>query len=120
MAAELFAVVQSKFERIDPALLENAFMAGAGMPKADAVRAARRSRGFLIQRLARPQADGIASLLTQAGHAIRVMPMQELADVGKPISVTWLRFQPEALGVPMGAQDLVLDIPWPAVFVVNA
>ncbi|HEX5106780.1 MAG TPA: hypothetical protein VFV87_23330 [Pirellulaceae bacterium] len=120
MADELYAVVQSKLERIEPAALETALVSGGGIPKPDASRSARKSRGFLAQRISKFQADGIAKQLIAAGHAVRVLPMSQLADVGKPVSVTWLRLTPEALGVPIGAQELVLDVPWSSVFVVNA
>ena len=52
--------------------------------------------------------------------ACRVLPMNELADAGKPLSVAWLRLTPEAVGVPIGAQETVLDVPWTGVFVINA
>lgn len=120
MTDELFAVVQAKFERIEPELLEQALIAGGRIPKADASRAARRNRGFLAQRLARVQAEGIAKLLIGSGHAVRVLPMGQLADVGKPVSVTWLRIQPQSLGVPLGMQEVILEMPWTSVFVVNA
>jgi len=120
MSEGMFAVVQSKLERIDPAALESALIVGGKFPKADASRAARKVRGFLAQRLAKPQADEIAKRLIADGYSVRVMAMNELADAGKAISVTWLRMMPESLGVPVGAHDTVLDVPWSGVFVVNA
>jgi hypothetical protein len=43
-----------------------------------------------------------------------------LADADKPISVAWLRLTPEAVGVPIGAHEAILDVPWSGVFVINA
>jgi hypothetical protein len=115
-----FAVVQAKFEPIEPAALEDALMTGGKIPKADASRAARRARGFLAQRLTRPQADEIAQRLIARGYSVRVLAMNDLADAGKPVSVAWLRMTPESLGVPIGGQETIHDIPWSGVFVVNA
>ena len=120
MSDGMFAVVQSKLERIDPAALESALIVGGKFPKADASRAARKVRGFLAQRLAKPQADEIAKRLLADGYSVRVMAMNELADAGKAISVTWLRMTPESLGVPLGAHETILDVPWTGVFVINA
>ena len=120
MSEGTFAVVQSKLERIDPAALESALMAGGKFPKADASRAARKARGFLAQRLTKSQADEIARRLIADGCSVRVLAMNELADAGKPVSVSWLRMTPGSLGVPLGAHDVVLDVPWTGVFVVNA
>ena len=120
MSEGTFAVVQSKLERIEPAELENALMTGGKFPKADASRAARKARGFLAQRLTKSQADEIAKRLIAVGYSVRVLPMNELADAGKPASVAWLRMTPGSLGVPLGAHDVLLDMPWTGVFVVNA
>lgn len=120
MPDDLFAVVQSKFERIEPETLENALTAGGKVPKADASRAARRNRGFLAQRQSRLAAEGIANQLLQAGHAVRVLPMSGLAELGRPVSITWLNIQDAALGIPLSSQELLLDVPWSSVFVINA
>jgi hypothetical protein len=120
MADDLYAVVQSKFERIEPEILEQALIAGGGFPRADASRTARKSRGFLAQRISKAQAEGIAKHLIASGHAIRAMPMGELADIGKAISVTHFTFQPQSLGVPLGGQAALLEVPWTGVFVINA
>jgi hypothetical protein len=120
MADNSFAVVQARLERLDPELVEQALIAGAGFPKADASRAARRNRGFLAQRISQAQAEGVARVLQQSGCAVRVLPMSSLAEIGKPISVTHLTFQPQSLGVPLGMQQVLLDVPWTGVFVINA
>jgi hypothetical protein len=120
MSDGMFAVVQSKMERIEPAALENALIAGGKFIKADASRAARKARGFLAQRLTKSQADEIARRLLAENYSVRVLPMNELADAGKPVSVAWLRMTPDSLGVPLGAHDVLLDMSWTGVFVVNA
>jgi hypothetical protein len=120
MAAPQFAVVQAKIEPIEPAHLEQALMAGAGMPKADASRASRRHRGFLLERASERQAADVASLLTQAGYAVRAIAAQQLVDLGRPTSINWLQIAPEHLGVPLHPQKLPIRVPWSAVFVVNA
>lgn len=50
-AEPLFALLQSRHERIEPAVLQAALISGAGLPKPDAVRAAYRCRGILAERL---------------------------------------------------------------------
>jgi hypothetical protein len=120
MSDGMFAVVQSKLELIDPAALESALIQGGKFPKADASRAARKVRGFLAQRVTKPQADEIAKRLIADGYNVRVLAMNELADAGKPLSVAWLRMTPEAVGVPVGAHETILEVPWTSVFVINA
>ena len=56
-AKPLFSLLQTRHERIEPAALQEALLAGAGLPKADAVRAAHRCRGILAERLTHKQAE---------------------------------------------------------------
>lgn len=120
MADETYAVMQTRLERIEPEVLEQALIIGGKLPKADASRAARRCRGFIVQRMPRAAADAIAQLLNAAGYAVRALPMAQLAELGKPVAVSWLRIDDVSLGIPMGGQQVLFDVPWSSVFVVNA
>ena len=121
MSAEpLFALLQTRHERIEPALLYEALVAGAGLPKADAARASRRSRGILAERLTRKQADGARGVLARQRIETFVLPTERMMKLTPPVSVHWLQIEEAGLIVPADYYGKTETVPWPSVFVISS
>src|SRR5687767_14637818 len=77
-AEPLFALLQTRHQRIEPADLQEALIAGAGLPKFDAVRASRRCRGILAERLTHKQAEAARSSLARQQVETLVLPAEQM------------------------------------------
>ncbi len=115
-----FSLLQTRHERIDPTVLQDALRAGAGLPKADAVRAARRCRGILAERLTHKQAEGARGSLAHQQIATLVVPAEQMMKLAPPASVHWLQVCEEGLIVPADYYGRTETIPWASVFVVSS
>jgi hypothetical protein len=120
MPAPLFALLQSRHERIEPAVLQEALIAGAGLPKADAARAAHRCRGILAERLTQKQGEGARGILAQQKIESILVPAEQMMKLTPPVSVHWLQVAGEGLMVPADYYGRTETVPWPSVFVVSS
>ena len=113
-AEPLFALLQTRHERIEPAVLQEALLTGAGLPKADAVRAAHRCRGLLAERLTLQQAAVARGSLarqqieTLVVHAAQMITLTPPASCAKPFADELL-FLTEAAGVLLVDDVLVCE-----------
>jgi hypothetical protein len=121
MAAEpLFALLQTRHERIEPAVLQEALIAGAGLPRADAVRAAHRCRGILAERLTHKQGEGARGSLARQQNETILVPAEQMMKLTPPVSVHWLQVSDEGLIVPADYYGRTETVPWPNVFVISS
>ena len=115
-----FALLQTRHERIEPAIVLEALIAGAGQPKADAVRASIRCRGILAERLTHQQAEGARAILSRQQVETLVVPAEQMLKLTPPVSVHWLRTEDAGLLVPLDYYGQTATVPWPSVFVVSS
>lgn len=116
-----FAVVQTKFETIEPEALSAVLQAHVRWPRADIQRLARKSRGILGTTFTDAEARGVCQALTQAGHPVRALETAKLLQLPRPRSVGWLDVAESALGAPLGDKhEAAAIIPWSSVFVIHA
>lgn len=120
MSEPLFALLQTRHERIDPAILRDVLMQVAGMPKADAARSSLKARGILAERLAPERAQRAAQALAARGIAAIAVPQEKLAQLTRPISAAWARVDADALVIPADYRGGEKRIPWSSVFVVSS
>jgi hypothetical protein len=119
-AEPLFALLQTRHQRIEPAVLQEALLEGAGLPKADAVRAAHRCRGILAERLTHQQAEGARGSLAQQQIETLVVPAEQMMKLTPPVSVHWLQVGDAGLIVPADYYGRTETMPWESVFVVSS
>lgn len=119
-AEPLFALLQTRHERIEPPVLQEAIIAGAGLPKADAVRAAHRCRGILAERLTHKQAEGARGSLARQQVETLVVPADQMMKLTPPVSVHWLQVGDAGLVVPADYYGRTETVPWANVFVVSS
>ncbi|MBC7854873.1 MAG: hypothetical protein IAF94_15685, partial [Pirellulaceae bacterium] len=119
-AEPVFALLQTRHERIEPAVLQDALMDGAGMPKADAIRAARRCRGILAERLTHKQGEGARGSLTRHKFETILVPAEQMMKLTPPVSVHWLQVDDAGLIVPADYFGRTNKVPWPNVFVISS
>lgn len=115
----LFALLQTRHERIEPAILQEALIAGAGLPKPDAVRAAHRCRGILAERLAHKQGEGARGSLARQQIETVLVPAEQMMKLTPPVSVHWLQVSDAGLIVPADYYGRSETVPWPNVFVIS-
>jgi hypothetical protein len=115
-----FAVIQTRFEHINPEVLREAFVSQAGMPHADASQAAHRDRGILGETFSESQAHAVADRLAERGYGVDVVPADSLPSLGKPRIIHWCELGEESLRVPQGLQGDTAAISWQSIRVVNA
>ena len=121
MEPNQFAVVQSRFETIDPELLAETITANTRWPRADVQRLARKTHGILGTTFSEVEARGICRALEQAGFLARVVPAAKLMKLPRARSIAWLDVSDAALGVPLDAfQESATPVAWNAVFVIHA
>ena len=119
-AEPLFALLQTRHERIEPAVLQDALLTGAGLPKPDAVRAAFRCRGILAERLTHKQAEGARGSLARQQIETVVVPAEQMMKLTPPVSVHWLQVSEAGLIVPADYYGRTETVPWPNVFVISS
>ncbi len=119
-AEPLFALLQTRHERIEPAVLQDALMDGAGFPKADAVRAAHRCRGILAERLTHKQGEGARGSLARQQIETILVPAEQMMKLTPPVSVHWLQIDDAGLIIPADYHGQTQMVPWPNVFVISS
>ena len=119
-AEPLFALLQTRHERIVPAVLQDALMDGAGLPKADAVRAAHRCRGILAERLTHKQGEGARGSLARQQIETILVPAEQMMKLTPPVSVHWLQIDDAGLIIPADYHGQTQMVPWPNVFVISS
>lgn len=115
-----YAVVQERFETIDPECLIKILREQGGMTRTDAARVARREQGILWERFEFQQAERVVAALAQHDYATRVVPVENIPKLHKPHSIHWVEFGDESLGIPLGLDQQVVSVLWTSVFVVSA
>jgi hypothetical protein len=117
---ERYAILQEKFEAIDPELLRTALIEQGGLVPVDAARIARKVRGVLTDRLSFQQAAAICQVLKSHGYAVRVLPVKSLVPEAKARVVRWFEMDDQQIRIPLGYHGQVNKIPWSSVFVISA
>ncbi len=120
MSEPLFTLLQTRHERIEPAVLQEALIAGAGLPKPDAVRAAFRCRGILAERLTHKQGEGARGCLARQQIETMLVPAEQMMKLTPPVSVHWLQIDDGGLVVPADYFGRTEMVPWPSVFAVSS
>ena len=120
MSEPLFTLLQTRHERIEPAVLQEALIAGAGLPKADAVRAAHRCRGILAERLTHKQGESARGNLAQQQIETILVPAEQMMKLTPPVSVHWLQVEDTGLIVPADYYGRTEAVPWTNVFVISS
>ena len=115
-----FALIQTRFERIDPEDLCDALVSHGGMTHADASRSAHRDRGILGGGFSESQATAIVKELSIRGYEVGVVPANSLPHLGKPRIIHWCEFTDEALNIPEGLKGETTSIDWLSIRVINA
>ena len=119
-AEPLFALLQTRHERIEPAVLQEALVAGAGFPKPDAARAAHRCRGILAERLTHKQGEGARGSLARRQIDTMLVPAEQMMKLTPPVSVHWLQVDDAGLLVPADYYGNAETVPWPNVYVISS
>lgn len=115
-----FAVVQTRFEKIEPAVLRAALIESGGVLAADAGLQSRRVQGILGEQFTAEQAQQVAAQLAAQGHAVRVLPSESLPRLEKPRPVRWLTLGAEQVEIPWGHHGEMWPVLWSSVFVVSS
>ncbi|MGI8979075.1 MAG: hypothetical protein ACR2FY_07605 [Pirellulaceae bacterium] len=119
-AEPLFSLLQTRHERIEPTVLQEALLDGAGLPKADAARAAHRCRGILAERLTHKQGDGARGSLARRQIETILVPAEQMMKLTPPVSVQWLQVGEAGLIVPADYYGRTETVRWPNVFVISS
>jgi hypothetical protein len=120
MAEPLFALLQTRHESIDPAVLLEVFLRDGGMPKIDAARASQKARGILAERLTQAQAERCRANLVRHGIVTTVLPAEQLVLLSRPILVHWIGVSNDGLFVPTDYYGGGDTVPWASVFVISS
>ncbi len=120
MPEPLFTLLQTRHQRIEPAVLQEALITGAELPKADAVRAAHRCRGILAERLTHKQGEGARGSLARQQIETILVPAEQMMKLTPPVSVHWLQVADAGLIVPADYYGKTETVPWSSVFVVSS
>jgi hypothetical protein len=120
MSEPLFTLLQTRHERIEPAVLQEALIAGAGLPKPDAVRAAHRCRGILAERLTHKQGEGARGSLARQQIETMLVPAEQMMKLTPPVSAHWLQVDDAGLIVPADYYGRTETVPWTSVFVISS
>ena len=120
MPESLFALLQTRHESIDPAVVREILMHEAGMPKADAARASQKARGILAERLPPDRAKQAAAAFAARGCGVMALPQEKLVSLGRALSAAWARIDEDVLIIPADYRGGESRIPWPSVFVVSS
>lgn len=120
MPEPLFALLQSRHQRIDPAILRDVLMQEAAMPKVDAVRASQKARGILADRLTEAQAEACRASLARQQIETFVLPAEKVAAQPRPPMVHWLGIGDSGLFVPTDYHGSGGVVPWSSVFVISS
>lgn len=115
-----YAVVQEKFQTIDPDVLRAVLVEQAGMVTADATRIAHKLRGVLTDRLSLKQASAVRQALQFRGYAVRVIPAEKMIPEQKAKIVRWFEMDEQRIRLPLGYHGDCHDVPWRNVFVISA
>lgn len=114
-----FAVIQTRFERIDPECLRDVLFRDGGLARADASRVANRHRGIIGEKFTHGQATLIVQQLLGQGYQVCAVPSDSLPVLERPRVVRWCEMSDEALVIPEGIRGQTLAVAWPSIFVVN-
>lgn len=119
--SELYALVQTRFQNIDPLQFTGILTRTLRWPKVDIQQAGRRSQGILGVRFTREEAEAIQRELAQHHFETAVLPAARLMQLAGQRCVAWLDVRPDGLGVP---DDLITDdttfVPWSSLVVLHA
>lgn len=114
------AVIQTRFETVDPATLRDVLVTFGGATRTDAGQTARRARGILGERFTPDQARAVVAELTRHDYGVQVVPAESLPKLSAPRLVRWCEFTDQEFRVPDGYRGDVAAVTWSCVFVVSA
>lgn len=120
MLANAAALVQTRFETIDPEILESVLTRATNLPRPEISRMARRERGILHENLPPVLATKIAEELTAAGVGASAVPAHELPPPSKPRGALWIEPDETGFGVPLDHRQVLERIDWSGVFAIHA
>ena len=114
-----YAIVQERFEQIDPEVLRQVMVDHGGLNRIDATRLARKAQGVLWERFTMRQAQQVATELNHHDYRVRPVPAKDLVKLDKPRTVRRLEFFEDHFDIPWDLHRSV-SIPWLNVFVISA
>ena len=116
----MWAIVQTRFEQIEPDELRDALVHHGGMTRVDAARAALHRRGILGETFSEAQASDVARALLKRGYQVQAVPADSLPELKRPRIVRWCEVTQDALHIPVDAHANTTAVEWLSVFVLNA
>lgn len=121
MTEPRYALVQSRFETIEMAVLVDALAANTKLTRPDLMQLARKARGILGDRFSQSEALAVQAALAKERVQTHIVPAEEIVPLGRPLSVSWLEVNEARLGVPLGLGEQVEAVAsWPGVMIVHA
>ena len=114
------ALVQTRFETIDPVIFEQVLAQATALPRAEIMRIARRQRGILHERLPPDAAAEVVQRLTQHNVGVVAVPAASLPEISKPRNALWLEPDASGFGVPLDHRQIIERIDWLSVFAIHA
>lgn len=114
-----YAVVQERFETIDPEVLQSVLLEQGGLTRPDASRVARHEHGILWEHFTREQAEHVCQALRGRGVSVRCVPADQLPVLERPRTIRWLEVGEDALTIP-GPLEQTIRIDWNCVFVISS
>lgn len=116
-----YALVQSRFETIEMAVLVDALAANTKLARPDLMQLARKARGILGDRFSHAEALAVQAALAAERVQTHIVPAEQIVPLGRPLSVSWLEVNEAHLGVPLGLGEQIDAVAsWPGVMIVHA
>lgn len=120
MTSFAVALVQTRFETIDPEVFEQVLARCTELPRAEILRITRRNRGILHETFPPVIAAAVAQQLTQLNVGVAAIPASSLPEISKPRSALWLEPDATGFGVPLDHRQVIERIDWLSVFAIHA
>jgi hypothetical protein len=120
MPSPFAALVQTRFEPIDPEVLEGTLARLTKLPRVEIIRIARRERGILSEQLPAAVCQQVAESLLAENIGVTSVPIEELPQLGKPRNALWIEPGEQGFGVPLDHRQVLEPIAWLSVFAIHA
>lgn len=114
------ALVQTRFENIEPDVLVQVLSRLTLLPRAEVLRIARKQRGILHEHLTTQVAAKLAMELNTLNIGATSVPAHELPELSKPRTALWIEPDEAGFGVPLDHLQVLERINWLSVFAIHA
>jgi hypothetical protein len=120
MHSQLAALVQTRFEPVDPEVIDRTLTRLTKFPRAEIMRIAKRERGILCEHFPPQLADVVAQSFAAENVGVACVPASELPQLSKPRNALWIEPNEIGFGVPLDHRQVLEPINWLSVFVIHA